>query len=140
MFADYIQCCFQTSLMCCHAIVLFLQSDRSSLHSVTSSTDGMSLSDRLFRTTTVTTVFASSSVIDIGRVLRYSESPSFKEPQLSAVTETASHMVYSADGQYLAVVTPENEIYIWRAQYNGEVKQYVRLASYKQKNCYHFTI
>ena len=52
-------------------------------------------------------------------IVKYNVYQRLEEPRYSVVRETATHMVYCAEGQYLAVVTPENEIHIWRAQYNG---------------------
>jgi WD40 repeat protein len=45
----------------------------------------------------------------------------------------STHMVFSADGQYLANHTSEHEIEIWREQYDGSFGRYVQLAGYKQK-------
>eukprot|EP00953_Heterococcus_sp_UTEX-ZZ885_P036192 18660-Heterococcus_DN1.PRE.2 len=69
-----------------------------------------------------------------GRILRYSTLNNFEEPQYTMVTNTVTHMVYSAEGQYLAAVSSENEINIWRAQFNGKCEHYALLAGYEQKD------
>jgi hypothetical protein len=65
-------------------------------------------------------------------IVKYNVYQRLEEPRYSVVRETATHMVYCAEGQYLAVVTPENEIHIWRAQYKGRFEQFVQLAGYTQ--------
>jgi hypothetical protein len=45
---------------------------------------------------------------------------------------TTAHLVYSASSQYLAIATSENNICIWREQYNGEFQQYALLTGIAQ--------
>jgi hypothetical protein len=72
------------------------------------------------------------SAHDNGSILRYSVVPSFKVLQYSMIADISTHTVYSAHDQYIAAVTPENEIRIWRAHYNGTCEQYTLLAGYKK--------
>jgi WD40 repeat protein len=68
-----------------------------------------------------------------GCILRCSARVSLStDVQYSVVTNTVLHMVYSAEGQYLATVTPGNEIRIWREQRNGGFKQYAQIAGTTQ--------
>jgi hypothetical protein len=69
---------------------------------------------------------------DNGSMLRFSTLKKFEEPQYVKISNTVTHMVNSAQGQYLATATPENKIIIWRAQSNEEFEQYAVLAGYKR--------
>jgi hypothetical protein len=67
-------------------------------------------------------------------MLRFSTLKKFEEPQYVKISNTVTHMVNSADRQYLAAATSENKIIIWRAaQFTGKFEQYAMLAAYEQK-------